>query len=29
MTIDFLLREDRGIEAAKAFFRQALTAHSD
>ena len=28
-TVDFLLREDRGIEAAKAFFRKALTAHSD
>jgi transposase-like protein len=28
MTIDFLLREDRAIEAARAFFRP-LTAHSD
>ena len=28
MTIDFLLREDRAIEAAMAFFRP-LTAHSD
>jgi transposase-like protein len=27
-TVDFLLRPDRGIAAAQAFFRKALTSHS-
>src|SRR5450759_4337292 len=28
-TVDFLLRPDRGIAAAQAFFRKALASHTD